>query len=63
MSELRTYFEANLPWLEVVEARTDDGGVDYFLKIDGTYSEDGADGMLEYHRKELKRVLKAEGLA
>lgn len=62
MSELKAYFEANLPWLEVVEAKTEAGGIDYYLKIDGTYSEGGADGMLEYHRNELKRVLKAEGL-
>lgn len=61
MSALKEYFEANLPWLEVVEARTGNG-VDYYLKIDGTYSEGGADGMLEYHRNELKRVLMAEGL-
>lgn len=62
MSELREYFSERADIVDVVEVRTLNGGVNYFLKIDGTYSTDAADGMLEYHRNELLRVLKAEGI-
>lgn len=62
MSELKEYFADHADLLDVYEIKTANGGIDYFIKIDGTYSEHGAEGMLEFHRSELKRVLKAEGL-
>lgn len=62
MSALRGYFADHADSLDIYEIRTANGGIDYFIKIDGTYSERGAEGMLDYHRSELRRVLKAEGL-
>jgi len=62
MRTLRDYFEDNLDWLEIVEVKTENNGFDYCIKIDGTYSFEGKEGMLEYHRDELKRVLLTEGL-
>jgi len=62
MSALKEYFADHVDLVNVYEVRSAHGGIDFMIKIDGGYSDDGAVGMLEYHRKELKRVLKAEGL-
>ena len=62
MSELKRYIGERLDIMDVYEVRNESGGIDFMLKIDGTYSEHGAEGMLDYHRDELRRVLKSEGL-
>ena len=62
MSELKKYIAERLDLMDVYEVRTANGGIDYFLKIDGTYSDYGSVGMLQYHREEFRRVLKSEGL-
>ncbi len=60
---LRQYFEQNLDFLRVMELKSDDGGVDYVIRIDGTYfGDDATEGMLAYHAKYFRDVLKAEGL-
>lgn len=60
---LREYFEERMDFVRVMELKSDDGGVDYVIRIDGTYfGDDATDGMLAYHAKYLRDVLKAEGL-
>lgn len=56
------YVAERLDLMDVYEVRNESGGIDYMLKIDGTYSDEGADGMLEYHHKEWRNVLRSEGL-
>lgn len=62
MSALKEYFADHVDLLNVYEVRSANGGIDYMIKIDGGYSDEGAEGMLDYHRQEFRRVLKAEGL-
>ena len=60
---LRQYFEKRMDFVRVMELKSDDGGVDYVIRIDGTYFGDEAtDGMFDYHAKYFRDVLKAEGL-
>lgn len=59
---LKSYVAERLDLMDVYEVQNDKGGIDYMLKIDGTYFDGGRDGMLEYHRKEWRDVLKSEGL-
>lgn len=59
---LKSYIAERLDIMDVYEVRHEDGGIDFMLKIDGTYSQDGAEGMLEYHRDQLRTVLAYEGL-
>ena len=58
---LKEYFAERMDFLQLVEVKND-GGVDYMIRIDGTYFGDGADGMLDYHNDLFKKVLRAEGL-
>lgn len=63
MSEsLRDYIAERADIIDVFEVRNQDGGIDFMLKIDGTYSDDGAEGMLEYHRQYFRDVLKFEDI-
>lgn len=62
MSALRDYFSWHIDLMSLMEVRNERGGIDYVLKIDGTYSDEGAEGMLEYHRDLLRAVLEDEGL-
>ena len=63
MSELIDWLNDHADIMEVVEMHTvDNGGVNFFVKIDGTYSKHGAEGMLEYHQREFRRVLASEGI-
>ena len=63
---LREYFGERIDFIRVMELKSDDGGVDYVIRIDGTYFGDlgdlGVEGMLDYHAKYFRDVLKAEGL-
>lgn len=59
---LRDYIAERADIIDVFEVRNQDGGIDFMLKIDGTYSEHGAVGMLDYHRQYFRDVLNFEDI-
>ena len=64
MSEsLREYVSSRLDLSEVVQVTDENGNIGFAVVVDGWYtSDDAADGMLAYHRKLWRDVLKGEGM-
>jgi hypothetical protein len=59
---LKQYFAERMDCVQIIELQLDDGYVDYLIRVDGGYSKPAAEGMFDYHKDYLKKVLRAEGL-